>query len=245
LNKLKKAQDNAPAAPDSRRRGTSARSSQSAEAAPRAASGKSATRSVPAGKKAGPVPAGPSRVIFLVGFTGSGKSTVGRLLAIRMGNGFVDLEQEISQRAGMAISMIFNRYGEEGYRTLESAMLENVLQSEGGDALIVATGDGIVDSARNIEFMRQRGMVCFLHATYEEVVRRLGAEVPIRPVWYDKDALLRSFDLRAKSYTSAAHVMLETDHRDPSQIVLELAQRLEEHEKGKSRSRGSRRPRTS
>jgi shikimate kinase len=200
---------------------------------------------IPAGKKAGPVSVTPTRVVFLIGYTGSGKSTVGRLLAIRMGNHFVDLEQEISQRVGMAIPMIFNRVGEEGFRSLEAAILEKILAPGEHEALIVATGDGIVDSPKNIEFMRQRGLVCFLHATFEEVARRLGSEVPVRPIWHNKDLLVRNYDMRAKLYSGAAHVMLETDHRDPSQIVLELAQKLDEFEKSKSRGKGSRRARSS
>jgi shikimate kinase len=161
-----------------------------------------------------------------------------------MGNHFVDLEQEISQRVGMAIPMIYSRFGEDGFRSLESAVLEKILAPGEHGSLIIATGDGIVDSPRNIDTMRQQGLICFLHASFEEVLRRLGSEVPLRPILGDKDALLRNFDLRSKLYGSAAHVTLPTDQRDPSQIVLELAKTLDEHEKSWSRAaRGSRRAR--
>jgi len=187
-------------------------------------------------------PAG--RVIFLIGFTGAGKSTVGRLLAIRMGNPFIDLEQEISLRAGMATPMIVSRYGEEGYRSFETAVLGKVLEPAENISAIVATGDGIVDVPRNVDTMRHHGLVCFLHATFEEVLRRLSSEVPVRPLVQDRDTLLRNFDLRSKLYDAAAHLTLATDQRDPSQIVLELAQKLDEHDKARSRSRGSKRTRS-
>jgi shikimate kinase len=219
----------------------SAEPSKSADAAAKS-SGRS-SRNVPAGKKAGPVAMEAQRAVFLIGFTASGKSTVGRLLAIRMGNPFIDLEQEIAQRVGMAISMIVQRFGEEGYRTLETHMLERLFEptSQGpAGPMVVATGEGIVESARNIEMMRKRGMICFLRASFEEVLRRLGTEVPLRPSFHDKDALLRNYELRGKLYSGSAHVALETDQRDPSQIVLELAQKLEEHRGSRSRSRSRR-----
>jgi shikimate kinase len=190
------------------------------------------------------VPLHASRVVFLIGSTGSGKSTVGRLLAIRQGHPFIDLEQEISLRAGMATPMIVSRYGEEGYRILETALLQKILERGDAASVIVATGEGVVDSPRNVDMMRQGGLVCFLHASLEEVLRRLGSEVPLRPAAQDKDALLHNYDLRSKLYRAAAHLTLTTDQRDPSQIVLELSQKLDEHDKSRSRSRGSKRSRS-
>lgn len=198
-----------------------------------------------AGRKPAPSAPSPNRGVFLIGYTGSGKSTVGRLLAIRMGNYFVDLEQEISQRVGMATPMIFGRFGEEGYRSLETKILESILESTELGPTVIATGEGIVDTQRNIETMRRRGFVCFLHASFDEILRRLGSEVPVRPILHDQDALLRNYDLRTKVYGTASHVTLTTDGRDPSQIVQELSQKLDERERKDSRGKGSRRSRTS
>ena len=229
--------------PDSSaRRDPAPRTDKSASASTRKTRGPAA---VAAGRKAAPSAPPPNRGVFLIGYTGSGKSTVGRLLAIRMGNHFVDLEQEISLRAGMATPMIFGRYGEEGYRSLETKILQSILESTELGPTVIATGEGIVDTQRNIETMRQRGLVCFLHASFDEILRRLGSEVPVRPILHDQDALLRNYDLRTKVYGTAAHVTLATDGRDPSQIVQELSQKLDERDRKDARGKGSRRARTS
>jgi shikimate kinase len=238
LNKVKKASAKAAGA-----EGAASKSAAAPAGAGKRISG--SAKPVLGARSSGSIAAPPGRVVFLIGFTGSGKSTVGRLLAIRMGNPFVDLEQEISQHAGMATPMIVSRYGEEGYRGLETAVLEKVLDSGEGPSMIIATGEGVVDTPRNVEMMRRRGLVCFLQASFDEALRRLSSEVPVRPAVQDSDGLLRNYEMRAKLYGSAAHMTLSTDQRDPSQIVLELSQKLDEHDKSRSRGRGSKRSRSS
>ncbi len=154
---------------------------------------------------------------------GSGKSTVGRLLAIRAGLRFVDLDQAISERVGMAIPTIFERYGEGGFRKLEAA----VLGSLGQGPMVVATGGGIVDTRANIRRMRRLGKVCFLETSLEEVRKRLGNEQPGRPLWKDGEELARRYASRANLYEKAAHWTLNTDGIDPNEIVLQIVENLE------------------
>lgn len=97
----------------------------------------------------------PKRLLILTGFMGSGKSSVGKIVAERLGYRFVDLDAEIVTASGCSINDIFARDGEQEFRTLESSRLEQILSA--GEESVVATGGGAVISAQNRTLMRSRG----------------------------------------------------------------------------------------
>lgn len=97
--------------------------------------------------------------IVLVGMPGCGKSTLGKLIAERLGRKFVDCDAEIVKAAGTSIPDIFANEGEEGFRTRESAVLADICKESG---LVVATGGGAVTRERNLPLMHQNGTVLFL-----------------------------------------------------------------------------------
>lgn len=113
----------------------------------------------------------PNRPVILTGFMGSGKSSVGKILAERLSCRFVDLDAEIVEAAGASINEIFARDGEEVFRMLESATLERILSA--GDSCVVATGGGAVISLQNREMMRKHGVTINLNVTLEQVLARL------------------------------------------------------------------------
>jgi shikimate kinase len=116
--------------------------------------------------------------IFLVGFMGTGKSTVGRLLAEALGLGFADLDADITAAAGQAIPEIFAAEGEAGFRQRERAAL--LARLEGGPA-VIACGGGIVVDPRNRADLRRGGRVFCLRASPETLRARLGDD-PNRPL---------------------------------------------------------------
>jgi shikimate kinase len=113
----------------------------------------------------------PDRPVILTGFMGSGKSSVGRVLARHLSCRFVDLDSEIESASGRTINDIFARDGEAAFRTLESLQLERLLSE--CEMAVIATGGGAVISEQNRRRMRDRGIVVNLKVTPEQVLTRL------------------------------------------------------------------------
>ena len=117
----------------------------------------------------------PKKPLILIGFMGTGKTTVGKALAVRLGLPLVDTDQEIERTGGETDFRNLSEVGEEGFRELESRVLRQVLTGNPG---IVTTGGGIVLRPENVRLMKEFGLVIALHASaggdYSAVVRRYG-----------------------------------------------------------------------
>ena len=116
--------------------------------------------------------------LYLVGMMGAGKSAVGRPLAEALGYRFLDADQVLEQAAGRAIPAIFETDGEEGFRELETAVLDRIT---GWHSLVVATGGGVVTRPVNWGHLRQ-GVVIWLDAPSELLLTRLQADPTPRPL---------------------------------------------------------------
>lgn len=117
-------------------------------------------------------------ILFLIGFMGSGKSTVGSRVARRLGYGFLDMDREIEQQEGMSIGEIFAQRGEAAFRDMERRMLES-LHSDGD--LIIATGGGTPCFGDNLELMKSKGTVVYFKASPETLAVRLRRNQHRRP----------------------------------------------------------------
>lgn len=118
-------------------------------------------------KNSGPVP---EIKIYLTGFMGSGKTTVGPVLAGMMGCPFLDLDSRIEEEAGLTIPEIFRQYGETGFRRLESRVLR--LVADGGPG-VVALGGGAILDPQNLSLIRRTGVLIYLQVPTAELYRRL------------------------------------------------------------------------
>lgn len=149
-------------------------------------------------------------VIFLTGFMGSGKSTVGRELARRLGRTFIDLDRLIEEREGRSISRIFVQTGEQTFREAERRALSALPLEQ---RPVVATGGGIVLSRENREVMSRTGVQVWLKCPLAELVRRLEAaadEGGGRPLWTgDPEELGRLFEQRTPAYAAAADLVVD------------------------------------
>src|SRR5271157_5492167 len=156
--------------------------------------------------------------IYLVGFMGSGKSTVGRELARRMGWSFFDLDDEIETAEDMAISEIFRTRGEEEFRRIESAMLRrHVGWIEQGRPAVVALGGGAFVAEANRQLLLENGVAVWLDCPWETVERRVR-QASHRPLARDAEKFRRLFDDRRAIYALAdVHVPVESD--DPAAAV--------------------------
>lgn len=138
-------------------------------------------------------PAGPAANLALVGLSGSGKTSVGRLLAGRLGWGFVDTDQRVEQAAGRSIARIFAEKGEAGFRRLEREALDQAL---GAERQVIACGGGAVLDQANRARLRARSQVIWLWAPPELCLARV--EDGSRPLLTGDDPLGRAADMLAE-----------------------------------------------
>ncbi|NNF52849.1 MAG: bifunctional shikimate kinase/3-dehydroquinate synthase [Acidimicrobiales bacterium] len=161
--------------------------------------------------------------VVLVGLMGSGKSTVGRALAVRTGVPFLDLDQVIVQRAGLTIPELFAAEGEDGFRVRETAALKDALFQDG--PTVVATGGGVVTTESNRDALRRgNATVVYLEASPMELSARLGKD-PDRPLLGDDPlgSLTELLEERADLYEAVAHHVLPVTSRPVPGVVDDLA----------------------
>ncbi len=160
-------------------------------------------------------------MIFLTGFMGSGKSAVGRKLALKNNMPFVDLDRLISEKTGAKIPDIFNYAGEKAFRRLErEVLLESV---DDGRNKIVATGGGLPVDPVNRQIMKAAGTIIFLDASIETIRGRIGSATD-RPLWGpEADAL---YETRRSAYEDADRV-IKTDGKDLMTVAAEVEQVFE------------------
>jgi shikimate kinase len=163
----------------------------------------------------------PSSLVFLVGYRGTGKSTVARLLARHLGWDWVDADDVIERRAGMTIRRIFEAEGEAGFRRRESAVLEELC---GLRRHVIATGGGVVLSDANRARLRAAGRVVWLTADVPTIRQRLEEDRSTgerRPVLTVGGAAEIAELLRAREplYRAVADLTLDTTGRAPEEIA--------------------------
>jgi shikimate kinase len=165
-------------------------------------------------------------LISLVGLPGSGKSTVGRQLARRLGVGFTDSDHVIEERIGCPIREYFAREGESAFRDLEEQVLRELTASGQG---VLATGGGAVLRPANRERLKAAGQVIYLRSTPEEVHRRVRHDSN-RPLLQVEDPLGRLRELHAQRdplYRETAHFTIETGRPSVPTLVNMILMQLE------------------
>ena len=141
--------------------------------------------------------------LFLAGFMGSGKSTVGRILADELGWTFVDLDQVIEQEQGASITQIFAERGEEAFRQIEhEALREQSRATERGSPRVVAMGGGAYAQERNRTLLEPMGTVVWLDAPVEVLRARVAHETN-RPLARDAAKFAELYEARRAQYTMA------------------------------------------
>jgi len=167
--------------------------------------------------------------IWLVGMMGSGKSTVGRLLAEGLGRRFIDMDQAIEADAGRTISEIFAAEGEAGFRAREAGLIAR-LDERGGDA-VIATGGGAPCALDAMAALQRAGLVVWLRVDVDEVFGRI--DIAKRPLLAgDRDAARMKWvaiEVARRSCYARADVQIERGHRDSRAVADELARWLDEY----------------
>lgn len=171
-------------------------------------------------------------LIFLAGFMGSGKSTIGPILANTLGYEFVDVDKFIEQRAQKRIVDIFNSEGEQAFRTLERNTLQELI---GLHHCVIALGGGTIANEDNFELVARNGIIIYLKLSPEEIIQRVQYR-PDRPMLKDeKGNLLSGDDLekrvmqlltRREQFYSRADVIIPADTMRVGMTIDEIVKQL-------------------
>jgi shikimate kinase len=158
--------------------------------------------------------------IFLVGFMGAGKSTVGKILAEKTGYSFYDADQYIEEKAGTTITQIFAEHGEPYFRDLESEATQELAKNQNQ---VIATGGGVVQRDRNWDAMKENGVTVYLKASVETIWERIKDDTtrPLLQVENPVETARELLNKRTPMYEKADIIVL-TDNLSLEQAADEI-----------------------
>lgn len=166
--------------------------------------------------------------IFLIGFMGAGKSTVGKRLAKRLNRSFTDTDQRIEEANGCSISAFFDQYGEHRFREVENRLLKKLIESEKNT--LISVGGGLPCYYDNMQLMNEHGTTIYLHRPAKELFQRLRQNRDKRPLINQKsdDELLTYIEQklaeRARFYEQA-HIVARRDQQQLDDLIALLDQK--------------------
>jgi shikimate kinase len=163
-----------------------------------------------------------NRNVFLIGLMGSGKTTIGQLLAKRLQWPFIDSDHELEQRTGVSVATIFEIEGESAFRHRETAIIDELSRRE---PIVLGTGGGAILDPQTRSVLRERGVVIYLHSTAETSYERIRRNRD-RPLLMVTDPLARLrqlYEFRHPLYSATAHLIVESYRDRPTAVVNEIA----------------------
>lgn len=188
------------------------------------------------------------KTIILTGFMGSGKTVVGKWLARRLGWRLMDTDEMIERKAGRTIAQIFKRQGEKKFRQMETAVLKDLAKGaragkgkeerkkkyksnidlRNREGIVLATGGGIVLKAENRKMLKKLGLVVWLGARPEVIIKRVAGQTG-RPLLNvpDKYAKIKNLlKARQKAYRAAADIRIDTTKMTVAQVGRKITGEL-------------------
>ncbi len=164
--------------------------------------------------------------IVLIGYRGTGKSTVGKLVAARLGRPMISTDAEIVKRAGKRIPEIVAQHGWDFFRDLESQVCRDLAKQKG---LVIDTGGGAILRSENVESLKRHGILFWLTASVETITSRIGGDTQRPSLTGTKSFVDEVQDVlreRTPKYQAAADHVIATDGRSIAQIADEILARL-------------------
>lgn len=157
--------------------------------------------------------------IILIGFMGSGKSTVGKLIAHQQSRKHIEMDDLILHRSGRSsISEIFAQDGEIKFRELEMKIAKEVSNKKNN---IISSGGGVVMNKINIDYLKIGGPIIYLKTSYHELEKRLEGDSS-RPLFQNKKKARELYDMRAVLYEAYADHVIETDNQSIIEVVTHV-----------------------
>lgn len=155
------------------------------------------------------------RPVFFVGFMGAGKTSVARKLARFANIASIDMDMYIERTCDRKVSQIFEESGEEGFRALETAVLEELAH---GEPRLISCGGGVVLSARNRQILQENGFVIYLEVTAAEAASRIS-DTSTRPLFGDLERAQQVIVSRLPLYEEVANATIDTAGRNAGQLA--------------------------
>ena len=168
-----------------------------------------------------------NRNIILIGYMGSGKSTVGRKAAKAVEYNFLDTDVLIEQEEGMSITKLFEEKGEPYFREKETETIRRLIEGPKGN--IIATGGGLPMKEGNAELLKELGTVIYLKAETETLMKRLSGSGDSRPLLQHGDLrnkIETMLAIRGPVYEAAADLVLQTDNMSFYEIICQIEKQL-------------------
>lgn len=163
--------------------------------------------------------------IFLIGFMGSGKSTIAKLLCKELDATLVEMDERIVEEQKMTINDIFAQYGEAHFRDIESQLVCDIVAE--GNA-VVSCGGGVVVRPQNVENMKKNGKIVYLTATPETIYERVrySTDRPILNGNMNVEYITELMAKRKDLYEAAADIKIATDGKDKETICAEIVEKI-------------------
>ncbi len=164
--------------------------------------------------------------IILAGFMATGKTTVGKKLALRIGRSFIDTDRVVEDMTGLKIDQIFEQFGEPYFRELESEIITGLDRYPAG-SLVVATGGGVLLSEANRIRLKKTGLLILLTASPHDIMKRSG-KTGIRPLLKGPDipGKIKKLLEERRQYYNCCDLSIDTSGKTASQIVREIEEKL-------------------
>jgi len=173
--------------------------------------------------------AGSKNSIALIGFMGSGKTTVAGLISARTGRKLVELDRLIETNAGASIPAIFDKHGEQGFRELE---IQTVKEIAGGQNQVISCGGGTVLNKINIDRLKQSAVVVYLAASQSTILQRLQGQEVEKPVLIHKDdpeEIRALINFREPFYRAYADIIIDTSRLSPEETAERVIQEIQKY----------------
>ncbi|MFQ3573230.1 MAG: shikimate kinase [Thermodesulfovibrionales bacterium] len=167
--------------------------------------------------------------VVIIGFMGTGKTTVGKMLAQRLGFNFLDLDKEIERSQGILIREIFEIYGEERFREIET---ETIRSFKDKSNMVISAGGGVVTREENIKMLRENGIIVSLTAEPEVIFERVkhNKDRPLLLTSNPFETIKTLLKSRRELYKNA-DIEINTSNLSPLQVVQEIVDGLDKRRK--------------
>lgn len=161
--------------------------------------------------------------IILIGFMGVGKTTIGKIIAKKLKLNFVDMDNYIEKREGKSISKIFEEYGEQHFRELESESLKDLIKS---DNIVISTGGGIITTKENSDILKKEKIVIFLDANTQTILNNLYKEIDKRPLLSNSKnveyTISNLLNQRYEKYNSICDIKIDINEKNIEEVVSQI-----------------------
>ncbi len=161
--------------------------------------------------------------ITLIGFMGSGKSTIAKKLSEKLNLKLIEMDKMIEKKAGKTIKGIFAQEGEIAFRQME---IDFAKEYKNADNVVISAGGGVVMNKIILDYFKENnGKVIFLNTCFDEIVKRIGHDSS-RPLFQDIQKAKELFDFRQNLYKNYADITIETDQKEIFQLIKEISMKI-------------------